>query len=606
MSSVISAANRKLKGRSTKKPLSAGESDGVEYGFLGKGGEVELKVRAIRNQTSDKVGEEEEDVLHPVEQQRSSVKVVLRRDSQSSVETRSNVDSEVNYSDMETHSHTYARPRDKHPPQRGFYNTVDPSRGRTLSASSESSNKVSPQGVSGQGATGRSSGRKTVLKPDKDWRSEFARERQRIEKEHQKALRDYEKEDAMNVEELYRSRDYLREISAVSSKIANFTSQKFTDEEAGGSRRPGRSMDTESILSDFSTASSNNNNTLHAARSDPVFNTKLEIRESPSESESDFVQTLKATFDERLQKVLHQENEEDRSSDKSSASSKAARNDRRTNDGVYTASPYSIPDDQDAYRVRTGSGTYLRNLRQIPMNRTPTGGTANGSQPQSLTSRFNELSVAPQRSDVEIMTTSNPNSTSSSPTRSSKTPRKTKYYEVILTLQKTGRTAEETNLTSKSAPPSATKTTGRESSPKRMAEKHKKRTQAVAKDTMSIKEQHRENRRRRHTVGGGRDAPEYRKILEYNLTREAAAKDTPRKMSAFDRLKPFGKPATESQPQNMKSWMDSERVRTNSSPNILASVAMSAPSSKPALSKPKSTSNLEGSKQAYPQKFSYV
>ncbi|XP_033639389.1 rho GTPase-activating protein 21-like isoform X2 [Asterias rubens] len=608
MSSVISAANRKLKGRSTKKPLlSAEESDGAEYGFLGKGGEVELKVRAIRNQTTDKVGEEEDDVLHPVERQRSTVKVILRRDSHSSVETHSNVDSEVNYSDMETHSHTYNRPREKHPSPRGFYNTVDPSRGRTISASSESSMQTSSQGASGQGATGRSSSRKTVLKPDKDWKSEFARERQRIEKEHQKALRDYEKEDAMNVEELYRSRDYLREISAVSSKIANFASQKFTDEEAGGSRRTRRSMDTESILSDFSTASSNNNNTLHAARSDPVFNTKLEIRESPSESESDFVQTLKATFDERLQKVMHQENEEDRFSDKSSTSSKTARNDRRTNDGVYTASPYAMPDDQDAYRVRTGSGTYLRNLRQIPLSRTPTGATTNSSQPQSLTSRFNELSMAPQRSEVEIMTTSSPNSTSSSPTRSSQVPpRKKNYYEVILTLEKTGLTAEEPTLTIKSAPPSATKSTARESSPKRIVEKHKKRSEAVAKDTMSIKEQHRENRRRRHTVGGGRDTPEYRKIMEYNSNQESSAKDNPRKMSAFDRLKPFGKPAMESQPQNMKSWMDSERVRTNSSPNLLASVAMStAPSSKP-LSKPKSTSNLEGGKKVNPQKFSYV
>ena len=612
MSSVISAANRKLKGKSGKKLLpSPEESDGAEYGFLGKGGETELKVRAIRNQASDKAGEEEEDLSHLDDRQRSSVKVMLRRDSQSSTETRSNVDSEVNYSDMDSHSVSVGL-RQQLYPQKGNLSQFDSARVRTTSASSDSSNKVSTsQGARGHDQKRQGGGRKAVLKPDKDWRSEFARERERIEREHQKALRDYEKEDSTNVEELYRSRDYLREISVVSSKIANFASQRFTDEDSGAVRRPGRSMDSESMISDYSTTSSNNNNTLHTARSDPVFNTKLEIRESPSESESDFVQTLKATFDERLQKVVHQENEEDKMSDKSASSSKAANSDRRQSDGVFVATPYHRSEGQDAYRVRTGSGTYLRNLKQIPVNRTPTGDTSSSAQPTTLTSRFNELSVAPQRSEVEVIMNSNQTSTSSSPTRGSKAPRKTNYFEVTLTLERTGLTSEEQVPLNSAAPLSVTTSTSKAPSAKKTTEKGKGRPQTAAKDTMSIKEQHRENRRRRHTVGGGRDAPEYRKIMEYST------KDSPSKMSAFDRLKPFGKPAKESQPQNMKSWMDSERVRTNSSPNLLASVAMSAASAKTTLSKPKSTSNLEAGKLSYPnstsqrkeshpQKFSYV
>ncbi|XP_038077451.1 rho GTPase-activating protein 21-B-like isoform X2 [Patiria miniata] len=617
MSSVISAANRKLKGRSAKKSLpSPEESDGTEYGFPSKGAETEVKVRAIRNQTTDKAGDDEELSNLGGAQQRSAVKVTLRRDSQSSVETNLETGTNVYDSERLANAPTYAAARQQLHPPRGFYNQFG-SRGRSLSGSSDTSNKAS---TSVQGAVARplkpqGGGRKAVLTSDRDWKSEFARERERIEREHQKAVRDYEKEEATNVEELYRPRDYLREISAVSNKIADFTSQGHREDKPGSSdRRPGRSVDTDSMMSGFSTASSNNNNTLHTARSDPVFNTRLEIRESASESESDFVQAMKATFDERLQQVVHQESEDDRLSEKSAASSKTAYNDRRPKDGVYVATPYQRPEDKDAYRVRTGSGTYMRNLKQIP-NRTPTGGASSSAQPVSLTSRFNELSIAPQNEEPVKQSFSTPTSTTSSPTRGVRTPRKTSRFEVTLTLEKKGRTPSENvpaNRTPSSEPPPAVKTnSAQESTPKRKTSVGKQRPHAAAaKDTMSIKEQHRENRRRRHTVGGGRDAPEYRKIMEYNLNK---ANEPPRKISAFDRLKPFGKPSKDSQPQNMKSWMDSERVRTNSSPNLLASVAMSASSSNAPLAKPKSSTNLDGAKlslptrkDGHPQKFSYV
>ncbi|XP_022079935.1 rho GTPase-activating protein 21-like isoform X2 [Acanthaster planci] len=615
MSSVISAANRKLKGRSTKKSLpSPEESDGAEYGFPSKGVDTEVKVRAIKNQTSDKVGENEDPPNVAGTKQRSTVKVTLRHDAHYSVKTNLEAGASLYGPESMANLPTYASARQQLQPPRGLYGQYG-SRGRSPSGSSDNSNKASapPQGAGSRAPRTQGSNRKAALAPDRDWKSEFAKERERIEREHQKAVRDYEKEDAMNVEELYRPRDYLHEISAVSNKIADFASQgQRQDKPSGSDRRPGQSLDTDSLMSDFSTASSNNNNTtLHSARSDPLFSTRLEIRESASESESDFVQAMKATFDERLQKVVHQESEDDKLSDKSSASSKATHNDRRTVDGVYVATPYQRSEEKDAFRVRTSSGTYMRNLKQIS-SRTPTGGASSGAQPVSLTSRFNELSVAPKSEDLVKKSSSTPASTTSSPTRGTRTPRKTSRIEVTLTLEKKGPTPSKqlpASLTpSSEPPPRAEPKAVQEPTPKR-----KQRPQALAatsKDTLSIKEQHRENRRRRHTVGGGRDAPEYRKILEYNLNK---ANEPPRKPSAFDRLRPFGKPSKDSQPQSMKSWMDSERVRTNSSPNLLASVAMSTPPANAPLSKPKSTSNLDGTKlslptrkDSHPQKFSYV
>ena len=563
VSSVLSAANRKLKGRSIKRaPLSSEDGDTDNFGF----GDRDSKVRAVRLQDEDKPKDEDDDVQLP------SVTITLRRDSQSSIPstiTESEVGTAYS-SDLESlaTSQTYgSATKQSRQTRTPHYRQGSASRDRKFSDSSVTSDTSSQFSLpyNNQLLESQTRGsRKGIFISDGDWKSEFARERERIEREHAKAVQDYDEEDHTNIEELYKSRDYLKEISAVSNKIADFTSQDHDRKTPSPSRHP--LPDSTSITSDYSTtSSSNNNNTLQEARSNASTSSLREasrsnassssphhlsshdqsdLMNSPTpleelENESDFVQAMKATFDQKLEKVLRQESEEDMSFD-----THLQNNLERNLDNLRTSSRMTSPQKKcDRERSKSVDKSECR---------TPL---------KAVTPFDLSLLTASLKSSPGLEVKSVNSSGSTSPMKS---PKKVSRIEVILTLEKRDRTSNSIPATPELE----------NIDPKSNVEKMQviKKNRPPSKDTLSLKQKHRENRRRRHTVaGGGKGIPDYNQLMEYYFGSVNPDKSVVKK-SAFDRLKPFGKETKKSELKDMTSWLKSERVKNSSSyPNLTVS-----------------------------------
>ncbi|XP_072028473.1 LOW QUALITY PROTEIN: rho GTPase-activating protein 21-like [Amphiura filiformis] len=587
VSSVLSAANRKLKGRSVKRaPLTSEDGDSDNFGFGERGTDSNSKVRALRLQNQDVekpvVKEDEDDeVVLP------SVTITLRRDSQSSIPSTI-TESEVGtaYSSdliISSRANVWFCQTTTNATSRSHYRQGN-TRDRKFSDSSITSDTSSqfslPYGTSQllESQTQRGS-RKGIFISDGDWKSEFARERERIEREHAIAVQDYETEDHTNIEELYKSKDYLKAISSVSTKIADFASQEDNESKDAPELRP--LPDSTSITSDYSTtSSSNNNNTLQEARSNASSSSprqlssreQSELMNSPTpleelENESDFVQSMKATFDERLEKVLRQESEDDLSLD-----THLQNNLERKLDEMKSNS------DVPHHRKNVN----LRELEQSMENselRTP----SKDATPFDLSL----LTASLKSPSLDTKSFGSPDNMS--PMRS---PRKVSRIEVILTLEKRDKTPVSTPEVENIDPMTV-----------EGSKVLKKRNKTPSKDTLSLKQKHRENRRRRHTVAGsGKGIPEHNQLMEYYFG-SVNPDESSVKKSAFDRLKPFGKEVKGPELRDMTSWLKSERVRnSNSFPNLASSSVSSLNESNAKAERPSSIPLFDDKRSLHVQK----
>ena len=583
VSSVLSAANRKFKGRSSGKraPLTSEDGDSDNFGFGDRSTDANSKVRALRLQDQD-VGDkpkddDDDDVMLP------SVAITLRRDSQSSIPstiTESEVGTAYS-SDLESLAtvQTFGSVKQQSRHTRSHYRQGS-GRDRKYSDSSLTSDTSSqfslPYGTSQllESQTQRGS-RKGIFISDGDWKSEFARERERIEREHAKAVQDYEKEDHTNIEELYKSRDYLKEISSVSNKITDFTTSQESEIKDAPELRP--LPDSTSITSDYSTtSSSNNNNVLQEARSNASSTSprllssreQSDLMNSPTpleelDNESDFVQSMKATFDERLQRVMRQESEDDISFDTRLQNSLERRLDEAKTPNSKSSSPQKRLDSIDQSVEKYEGRTPLKPVTPFDLSLL----TASLKSPTNLDKSFSSDTTSPMRS-----------------------PRKVSRIEVILTLEKRDKT------------PSLPGTNEVENIDPKKLESGQALKRKPSKDTMSIKQKHRENRRRRHTVAGsGNGRPEYNQLMEYYFGSVNPDQSTVKK-SAFDRLRPFGRETTKA-PKDMTSWLKSERVRnSNSFPNLASSSVSSLNDSNAKAERPSSIPLFDDKRSVHAQR----
>ena len=591
VSSVLSAANRKLKGKSSNKDLLSAADDGSDHGNFGFDDRTtESTVRAVRlqNQEADR-SKGVVTASPPV------VAAKPRRDSQSSLASTvtesegggtaysSDVESLANAQSWSGNRQQQSRHQIRmHHHHRQARTAVD----RKLSASSEASDTSSEQYTSSSSSAyvqqlisleshAQRGSRRGIIIQDGDWQSEFTRERERIEIEHAMAVRDYETEDNTNIEELYKSKNYLKEISVVSNKIAEFASSQDNENNSGAPEQRLPLPDSLSVTSDYSTtSSSNNNNTLQEARSNASSSPRRELMQnspSPLDDESDFVQAMKATFDERLQKVLKQE-----SLDESNASF-----DTRLHNDLEK----NLQDISPELRSRPTS------RRSSPMKRETSRNSRSGSlsesrlplkavTPSDICKLANTLcNMRTSVSDEPLSSHTDQQSNINTP---GKSPRKFSSIEVHLIMEK-----RESTPTSTLRTPAVEVSEAENIDPNGEHTRQVPKRRQQSKDTLSIKQKRRDNRRRRHTVaGGGNGIPEYSELMKYYFGNEnssdgkSAAVDA-RQQSAFDRLKPFGKETKGSEVKDLTTWLKSERVRnSNSSPDLAVSTTITTNNAK--------------------------
>ncbi|XP_054767865.2 rho GTPase-activating protein 21-like isoform X1 [Lytechinus pictus] len=522
--SVNTAAQRKLK--SPNKPYSPDKMDTSEVKYRRPSPEPpQLHTIKLHDQESLRlavgqqpitidVGDERSLLAAGIRKDDNSSKVILRQNSHGSTDSKSSSGNEENPKEMEAMFQGSLFGSSNRSYQRSYYQNFQfgSTRGRKLSDSSETSQSLNLE----QELKSLTNATKTETKRDSWVQSDYSKERERIERQHAEALKDLEKEDNTNIEELFKSRDYLSELAAVSNKIMDYTSKGV--ESPSSSRK--HSLEKSSGRGQ--SKSSNNNNAFVANTAPKEESTKKQPNESFTSSlhidESDFVQSMKATFEERLQRVLHHESEDDSSRPTSLVSEKDT---------------HHYPDEPRGIHYRSNSvdrSEVLRRRLESPAS-----------------SRSSSNTNSPVRSK------DGSKSAKSNVTKSPHSPKKCSRIEVILTMEK--REATPTSLRDNIT---------------NNAQEFSKTRRGSAKDTASIKEKNREKRHRRHTVGGGKDM---QKAVSEHLANEES-----KKISAVDRLKPFGKEnlKSTSKPQDIKSWLESERHRsTNSSPNLVSTVQAS-------------------------------
>ncbi|XP_071500827.1 rho GTPase-activating protein 21-like isoform X2 [Diadema antillarum] len=540
--SVNAAAQRKMK--SSSKPFTSPDTPEVKYRRPSP--EPQLHTIKLHDQEALKLTVSQAPVTIDLGPARSPDadsgrsgstpgKVVLRRSSQSSTDSKVGGVSDGSGSPVEMDSLLQgslfgSTNRSYHP--RAYYQNFQfgSTRGRKLSESSDSGSPVNLERElkSLTSATSRTEG----------WvQSDYSKERERVERQHQEALRDLEKEDSTNIEELFHARDFRSELSAMSNKIMDYT-KKGVESPTTGRKQP-----LEKSVVTAHSKSSNNNNAFASACDSKTDSPKKQTSSdrgsrlgSPlhideKDIESDFLQSMKATFEERLQRVLQHESEDDASRPTSLVGDKdpssPAHSHGEESRGIHYRS--NSVDRSEALRRRLDSPK-----KEISSSSSPHSGSPRSSR---------DISKSPSRS-----------SKSSSPSHS---PKKCSRIEVILTMEKRETTPAtlRDNITNK-------------------AQEVGKSPKASSKDTASLRDKQREKRRRRHTVGG-KDFKDFQKAI----TEHFFPKGDSQKMSAVDRLKPFGKENVKSpakKPQDIKSWLETERQRsTTSSPNLLSTVQAS-------------------------------
>eukprot|EP00057_Strongylocentrotus_purpuratus_P035112 XP_797751.3 PREDICTED: rho GTPase-activating protein 21 isoform X2 [Strongylocentrotus purpuratus] len=521
--SVNSAAQRKLK--TPNKPFSPEKVDTSEVKYRRPSPEPpQLHTIKLHDQESLRltVGQQpitidvgDERSLHAagLRKDDSTGKVVLRQNSQGSVDSKSSCGSDESPKEMEAMFQGSLFGSSNRSYQRSYYQNFQfgSTRGRKLSDSSESNPPLNLEQE-------LKSLTNATSKRDSWVQSDYSKERERIERQHAEALRDLEKEDNTNIEELFKSQDYLSELAAVSNKIMDYTSKGMKSPSAS------RKHSLEKPSGRDQSKSSNNNN---AFKANTVAKEESTKKQSSTDSfaslhidESDFVQSMKATFEERLQRVLQHESEDDTS---------------RPTSLVSDTHHHHQADEPRGIHYRSNSVDRSDVLRRRLESPASSGSGSSTSSPV----RSKDIVKSSAKSKMAKST--------------SHSPKKCSRIEVILTMEK--RETTPTSLRDNIA---------------NNAQEISKTRRGSAKDTTSVKEKNREKRRRRHTVGGGKD-------LQKAISEHLASEES-KKVSAVERLKPFGKEnlKSTSKPQDIKSWLESERHRsTTSSPNLLSSVQAS-------------------------------
>lgn len=295
-----------------------------------------------------------------------------------------------------------------------------------------------------------------------EWKkTEYSKERERVEREHKLALQDYEKEDSTNLEEIIQSKERMKDICASKGKGVVVDSSI---------------QDTSSVTSDYSTTSSNNNNcfTDNSTRTDGdrkgsrSLTPDSNVSQGSSE-DSEFFRSITAAFEAKYQSLFNKDIDEDSTlvgdgSESSLSSTKVTGTDER-------------PDN-------------------IPRSKSFTSGALLSQEKKSDDlSRPTSLTLAERSDSLKVATVSQPHLVSP------RSPQKKTKIEVTLVFEKSEVT------------PRQEKQTG----------SHSLQNSPVKKANLSPaarKEHNRAQRRRRHTLGGTTDARGPQKIVEITLVGE--------------------------------------------------------------------------------------
>ncbi|XP_033097696.1 rho GTPase-activating protein 21-like isoform X2 [Anneissia japonica] len=547
------------KSRKHRKAATATteDSDG-EFGFSDLTGSQEARSRAMqlqkeRNEYTEQYGSTGDFISGSVRPRGGGgERMIIRKDSYSSVksaesstDTRSAKESE-GLSDNEEPVMTYAVAREQYRKNHLPYYTRQPSWSRRkLSDTSDNSQVSIPRtgGLLRSQEPHRSAG---WISGENEWKQMYARERERIEMEHAIALQDLQTEDKVEVEDLYRGKDYLKEISAVSNKIiSGFPVPDDFDDAAAYHIQRKAQPDTTSVTSDYGTMSSTKTTAMtpelrhksvreHRTAS-PALMKKLRATNSLAmgELDSEFVKSMTDHFDERLRKLLDPDYEES-DSDSGREGGKKSRIPQRSWEHEF-------------YRNDLGRNNNNSFSTDKAMNREQRLLEANKiamSKPTS--SRPHPIYI--KQNNKESFQTQSASKTPSSP-------RKVSRIEVTVTMEKRDKIKQ-----------SQTQPSSKETVKVDNKDKVSKQLKRQSKDTSSIKrdrKDQRENRRRRHTVGGNKDFPDFNKIMEYANQENTNVS----KLSAMDQLKP-----STLKPKDLSTWIEQERLR-NSSPNLANTAA---------------------------------
>ncbi|XP_071812823.1 uncharacterized protein [Apostichopus japonicus] len=371
--------------------------------------------------------------------------------------------------------------------------------------------------------------------PRYQWKqTEYSKEREIIEQQHKLAVQDYEKEESTNLDEIFRSKERLKDFcSSKTSAIETVVT-----------------VDTQSVTSDYSTTSSNNNNcfTDHSTRTTDrgrKSSTSLTPDSNVSSEDSEFFRSITAAYEVKYQSLFNKESDESSTlvGEESENSSSVSGTEQR---------PDNFP------RSKSFTSGQLLACSQSPQK------SDNVSRPTSL-------GLGDRRNSLKL------SAASQSLLVSPRSPQKKTKIEVTIVYEKSEVTPQ---LEKK------TKCHSLESSPE------KKQALSPA----ARKEKNRQQRRRRHTLGGPNEARNSQKIVEITLVGEHTTTKS-ENASPVRRLKSsqsFGKASDIKERE--------KRRNCSSNPNLIDGV-LDGGKSLTLPSKKKPASPTKSDKDYHPQKL---
>ncbi|XP_071958724.1 rho GTPase-activating protein 23-like isoform X2 [Antedon mediterranea] len=543
------------KQRKHRKATAISEDSDSEFGFADMLGVQSraMQLQKERNEYTEQYGSTGDFIAGSVRPRGGGV--INRKDSyssmksaESSTDTRSAKESE-GLSDTEEPVMTYAVAREQYRKNHLPYYTRQPSWTRRKLSDTSDNSQVSLPRTGGLLRSQEPHLTSGWISGEGEWKQMYARERERIEREHAIALEDLQTEDKVAVEDLYRGKDYLKEISAVSNKIiSGFPVPDDYDDSAAYHIQRKMQPDATSVTSDYGTMSSTKTTAMtpelrhksvreHRTAS-PSTLKKLRATNSLAmgELDSEFVKSMTEHFDERLRKLLDPDYEES-DSDSGREGGKKSRIPQRSWEHEFYRNDFGRNNNNSFLMDKAMTREQrLQEVKKISMS-------------NSTTNRPHPIYIKQNNKEAAYRTQSASKTTPSSP-------RKVSRIEVTVTMEKRDRVKQNSHQ-------SMNKDTVKPSNRNQVSSKQLKRQ---SKDTSSIKRERkdqRENRRRRHTVGGNKDFPDFNKIMEYSNRENLNVS----KRSAMDQLKP-----STLKPKDLTTWIEQERLR-NSSPNLANTAA---------------------------------
>ncbi|XP_006814078.2 uncharacterized protein LOC102803527 [Saccoglossus kowalevskii] len=544
-----------------------------------KQSEAESTVNSETKQSEERIREVETHEKKIEVHERKSSSSSMKTGSQSSLEVKSTTESEgLGSSDQEASekAKSYIR-ASKQAFQRNQYlpHKSSSTAMRKLSTESELS-------VISQKSNTSSNGKIEDLTIDR------RKDKERIEKQYELALKDLENEDKLDND------DFALKVSAVSNEIVRLHSQDYEKEKH-------TKTEVSSVTSDYSTTTSSSTNFVTGDIKTPdTPGSRLDSDNffSPdSDTESDLVTSMTETFDQRLKLLLSAENEPEKEAQLEHLLSPTEqtlpvnkhRRLRTSNtdpnlgqhldavtvkktDSRSSLDDAALPDsaklmhnDRPSQKEfkRGKSGENVRGRRPRPTTLANTGSIPTRSENEKEKSVVQQSTFSKARRKTQpVGSTSNSQlltpteqtvnklviESSTSPSERSPSPsKKVSRIEVVLTLQKKEglSTAPVANTCGKTEVTTGnTKQQGFNQNEKELFRKKK--------DQKIDWNENRTASRRRHTLGGGKDLKDYETMLSVCVN---GTHEKERKTSAFERLKPFGLESKQLENLTMKSWL---------------------------------------------------